>query len=112
MVNAAHLVFTCYGFWLPNDPRGSWSDFVRSWDLLQFGDPTKTDERRSLANNPHDRERRKAAKSALRYEPVRLTGLQAPCTSAAASPAPSHRPIILPVARPHPPSRIRRQPLR
>ena len=26
MVIAQHLVFTTYGFWLPNDPRGSWSE--------------------------------------------------------------------------------------
>jgi REP element-mobilizing transposase RayT len=77
MVIAAHLVFTCYGFWLPNDPRGSWSDFVRSWDLLQFGPATKTDQRRSLARDPHDRERRQAAKQALLYDPIQLTGIQA-----------------------------------
>lgn len=24
----AHVIFGAYGFWLPNDPRGSWSEFV------------------------------------------------------------------------------------
>ena len=25
MIIAWHLVWTCYGWWFPNDPRGSWS---------------------------------------------------------------------------------------
>ena len=77
MVLASHIIFTCYGFWLPNDPRGSWSDFVRVWELLHFGHATKTDDRRSLAHSPHDRQRRLAAKGALRYPPVEFTGQQA-----------------------------------
>jgi len=44
MVLASHCTFTAYGFRLPNDPRGSWSDFVRAWDLLLSGKATKTDE--------------------------------------------------------------------
>ena len=31
-VLVAHVIITAYGFWLPNDPRGSWSDFVGAWD--------------------------------------------------------------------------------
>ena len=42
MVLAYHLIFTAYGFWLPNDPRGSWSDFVRAWELFITGKATKT----------------------------------------------------------------------
>ena len=76
MVLASHIIFTAYGFWLPNDPRGSWSDFVRKWELVFFGKATKTDERRSVASAPHDRELRRAAKS-LKYPPVRFTGNQA-----------------------------------
>jgi len=54
-VLAYHLIMTAYGFWLPNDPRGSWSDFVRAWELFLFGGPaTRTTERRSLARDPHD----------------------------------------------------------
>ena len=34
LVIAYHLIYTTYGFWLPNDPRGSWSDFVRCWGLF------------------------------------------------------------------------------
>jgi REP element-mobilizing transposase RayT len=77
LVLASHIIFTAYGFWLPNDPRGSWSDFVRSWELLRFGDATKTDERRSLAHREHDRQLRLAGKQALKYPPVRFTGEQA-----------------------------------
>jgi REP element-mobilizing transposase RayT len=77
VVLASHGIFAAYGFWLPNDPRGSWSDFVRSWDLLRFGNATKTDERRSVAHSSHNRKLRVAAKSALKFQPVRFTGLQA-----------------------------------
>ena len=41
MVYASHVIFCAYGFWLPNDPRGSWSDFVGSWELLRFGRATQ-----------------------------------------------------------------------
>jgi hypothetical protein len=34
---AAHIIFTAYGFWLPNDPRGSWSEWVAAWELFRFG---------------------------------------------------------------------------
>ena len=76
-VIAYHLILTFYGFWLPNDPRGSWSDFVGSWELFRYGPATKTTERRSLAHQEHDRASRKAAKSASKYPPVQFTGLQA-----------------------------------
>lgn len=33
MVLGFHVIFSAYGFWLPNDPRGSWSDWVRKWEL-------------------------------------------------------------------------------
>ena len=77
MIIAYHSILSAYGFWLPNDPRGSWSDFVRRWELLRFGKATKVTTRRSLARDEHDREVRRKAKQALRYEPVRFTGLQA-----------------------------------
>ena len=77
MIVGYHVIFSTYGFWLPNDPRGSWSDFVGSWDLFRYGRATKTTERRSLAHRQHDRDARKAAKSALKYPPVLFTGVQA-----------------------------------
>ena len=77
MILGAHIIFSAYGFWLPNDPRGSWSDFVRAWELLKYGPATKTDERRSVAGRAHDPTRRAAAKSALLYPPVIFNGRQA-----------------------------------
>jgi REP element-mobilizing transposase RayT len=77
MIRAYHAIFTAYGFWLPNDPRGSWSDFVGSWELFRFGHATKVDTRRSLAAKPHDRTLRQAAKTALNYPPVHFDGHQA-----------------------------------
>jgi REP element-mobilizing transposase RayT len=72
-----HVVFTTYGFWLPNDPRGSGSDYVGSKSLREFGPATKVKTRRSVAAVAHDRRLRLAAKKALRHPEVRLTGRQA-----------------------------------
>jgi REP element-mobilizing transposase RayT len=76
-VIAYHLILSFYGFWLPNDPRGSWSDMVRAWELQRFGPATKTNTRRSLAWTPHDHAQRLAAKQALMRPPVCLSGTQA-----------------------------------
>jgi REP element-mobilizing transposase RayT len=72
-----HFIFSAYGFWLPNDPRGSWSDVVRQFALRRFGAATKVDTTRSVAHHKHDRQLRLAAKKALRYPPVEFTGVQA-----------------------------------
>jgi hypothetical protein len=77
MVLAYHVICTAYGFWLPNDPRGSWSDFVGAWELFRFGRATKVDTRKSVARVPHDRTLRLKAKRSLKYKPVRFTGAQA-----------------------------------
>jgi hypothetical protein len=77
MVIAYHVIYGMYGFWLPNDPRGSWSDFVGSWELFRYGPATKVDDYRSYAHDPHDRQKRLEAKQALKYAPVVLTGQQA-----------------------------------
>src|SRR5436190_10952887 len=78
MVLGYHIIFSAYGFWLPNDPRGSWSDFVGAWELfLAAGKATKTDERRSVARRTHDRERRLAAKESLSRPAVQFSGVQA-----------------------------------
>ena len=76
-VRAYHLIITTYGFWPPNDPRGSWSTFVRSWEMFRFGQATTTDERRSLAYNQHNATTRRRAKGALARSPVQFTGRQA-----------------------------------
>jgi len=77
MVLGSHVILSAYGFWLPNDPRGSWSEFVGAWELLRFGPATKVDTRRSVASNTHDHNARLAAKRALKYPAVRFTGVQA-----------------------------------
>jgi len=77
MMHVYHIVVTTYGFWLPNDPRGSWSSVVREWELSRFGRATKTDTRRSVAARAHDQATQCAAKQALRYPPVQLDGQQA-----------------------------------
>src|SRR5436305_1737901 len=77
MIVGYHIIFGAYGFWLPNDPRGSWSAFVGAWDLFRYGRATKTTERCSLAYRGHDRGLRLAAKQALRRPAVQFTELQA-----------------------------------
>jgi REP element-mobilizing transposase RayT len=77
MILASHVIFGAYGFWLPNDPRGSWSDFVGSWELFRYGAATKTSETVSVAHRLHDQAARLAAKQELKYPPVAFTGIQA-----------------------------------
>jgi REP element-mobilizing transposase RayT len=77
MVIAYHVIISAYGFWLPNDERGSWSDFVRRWELLRFGPVTKVNTRRSIAGRSFDRDKATAARSTLLYPAVSFTGRQA-----------------------------------
>ena len=76
MVLAYHVTFGAYGFWLPNDPRGSWSDYVYAPRLRHFGPPTKVDTRRSVAGMDHNHAKRLAAKKALKYPPVEFNEIQ------------------------------------
>ncbi len=77
MLHGVHAILSTYGFWLPNAPRGSWSDFVRSWELAQFGKATKVNTRQSVAAATHDLRQRQAAKQCLKYPEVFLSGPQA-----------------------------------
>jgi REP element-mobilizing transposase RayT len=73
-----HLIFSTYGFWLPNDPRGSGSTRVRTQHIYDAGGKaTKVHTRHSVAARSHDRRLRLEAKRALKYPPVVLSGLQA-----------------------------------
>ena len=76
-VLCAHIILTMYGFWLPNDPRGSWSEFVASWELLRYGKATKVSTRESVAHRPHNQALRREAKRAMKYPPVLLNAVQA-----------------------------------
>jgi REP element-mobilizing transposase RayT len=75
MIRAYHAIWGAYGFWLPNDPRGSWSDFVASWELVQVGKP--------VGKTLRDVDRkdwqvwREEAMGRLRYPAVALNGKQA-----------------------------------
>ena len=79
MILGFHFIFSAYGFWLPNDPRGSLSECIRQYELLHFGPATKSliTSTHSVAAKPHDDALRLAAKTALRYPPVQFTGIQA-----------------------------------
>ena len=79
MVRGYHAIWAAYGFWLPNDPRGSWSTEVWASHLRCFGEATKTD-CAALPCGPKSRRERLAGKPKrhLLYPPVRLTGIQAP----------------------------------
>jgi REP element-mobilizing transposase RayT len=73
MVRWYHAIFSAYGFWLPNDPRGSWSDFVHSYELYRFGGPATTvGGKRSYAHDLHDMNLRREAKEHLKYPPTRF----------------------------------------
>jgi REP element-mobilizing transposase RayT len=77
MIRAFHCIFTAYGFWLPNEPRGSWSSFVASWELLRFGPATKVDTRRSVASQSYNYALKHEMQAALARSPVSFTGEQA-----------------------------------
>jgi REP element-mobilizing transposase RayT len=73
MVHGYHIILSAYGFWLPNDPRGSWSEMVESWHLFRFGCSTKEREPRSLRQlTPQEHRQREAARRSLKYPAVRF----------------------------------------
>jgi REP element-mobilizing transposase RayT len=78
MVLGYHACFGAYGFWLPNDPRGSGSNYVGAKHLLPFGRATGLNDRsRSVARREHYWQRRLEAKRHLKYPAVQFTGRQA-----------------------------------
>jgi REP element-mobilizing transposase RayT len=76
MIHGYHVIWGTYGFWLPNDPRGSWSDFVAAWELVRFGKTTRSIQRHEI-ERPQWNDWRAKASAALRYPAVALTGEQA-----------------------------------
>lgn len=76
MVLAYHVIFGAYGFWLPNDPRGSWSTEVWANHLQPFGGATKVDTRQSLAGREHNQSLRLEAKRSLQYPAVHFNETQ------------------------------------
>lgn len=76
MVRWYFVTWSTYGFWLPNDERGSGSVYVASKALLPYGLATKVSTRQSVARRAFDPVVRRLAKEALKYEPVVLTDEQ------------------------------------
>jgi REP element-mobilizing transposase RayT len=87
MVIAYHVIFGAYGFWLPNDPRGSWSTEVWAAHLQPFGDATKVNTRQSLASRKHNQSLRLEAKQHLQYPAVQFHSRQIQTIGAAFSQA-------------------------
>jgi len=78
MVHGYHVIMPMYGFWLPNDPRGSWSDFVRRWELVRFGRSNKSLHKRDLSElTAEERNNRQLAQDQLLYPRVSIDGQQA-----------------------------------
>jgi REP element-mobilizing transposase RayT len=77
MIRGYHLIFGAYGFWLPNDPRGSWSDFVGSWELFRYGSATKSGERHTLQESPLTPQQFTPFRQHLKRPPVQFDGEQA-----------------------------------
>lgn len=78
MIHGYHVILPMYGVWLPNDPRGSWSDTIYNWELLRYGKPQRSLDRKSLVQlSKQQLAQRAAAQRNLRYPVVQLNGLQA-----------------------------------
>jgi len=78
MIHGYHVIMPHYGFWLPNDPRGSWSLFVARWELARFGKTTRHLEQRTLAQlSAKELAQRNNLRQSLLYPPVTLNGHQA-----------------------------------
>lgn len=73
MVIAYHLVWTAYGWWLPNDPRGSMSHCIRS-DVLQELGELHYGKKRVQCASEEIREFYEHAAAKLRYAPALFTG--------------------------------------
>ncbi|MCX7422584.1 MAG: hypothetical protein NT013_23995 [Planctomycetia bacterium] len=77
MIHGYHVIIVTYGSWLPNDPRGSWSDFVAAWELYRFGRVPRAPANGSLSNNPQLAIQRGQIQRSLKYPAVQFTGQQA-----------------------------------
>ena len=75
-VIAFHVIGCTYGFWLPNEERGSCSDFVRNEALTKFGPANPVDHSRSVARKKYDSKVRQMELRELSYPPVVLTNAQ------------------------------------
>src|SRR6185503_12486133 len=75
MIIGFHLIWTTYGHWFPNDPRGSWSEEVWKPQLLKVRTPDR-DHRLDLRQEVSVDELEKFmsnARQRLKWEAVQLT---------------------------------------
>jgi REP element-mobilizing transposase RayT len=73
-VIAYHIIFGAYGFWLPNDPRGSMSSYVFASRLQRFGPPARLREDTTLT--AADAAQLAEMRSELKYPAVRFSADQ------------------------------------
>jgi len=77
MVIAYHSIFTTYGTWLPNDPRGSYSKDVYSEELKALGD-VLYGRQQPQPDAPALRRFRTAVAPRLKRNPYRINDLTRP----------------------------------
>jgi REP element-mobilizing transposase RayT len=75
MAAAYHVSLSAYGFWLPNDPRGSWSTKLGNRGLRKFG--AINGHRTKQKINTEQKQMINAERRALIQPPIRFTGKQA-----------------------------------
>jgi len=73
-VIAYHIIFGAYGFWLPNDPRGSQSRYVFAPRLTLFGPPRPLKADTTL--RPADADQLRKMQMELDRPPVRFSAAQ------------------------------------
>ena len=78
MIFACHLVWTAYGWWFPNDPRGSWSKEIWKPGIRCLAGPPAARNNRAIGRRPiqptpaHLQHWLKNAQKLLKYPPVIL----------------------------------------
>jgi len=72
MIIAHHLIWTVYGWWLPNDPRGSSSHEIRAEPLAALG-PIHLGRKRPGPSTQELRHFHASARDLLAHEPLLLT---------------------------------------
>src|SRR5262245_2269300 len=78
VIHGYHLILAAYGFWMPNDPRGSWSEFVGKWELVRFGRNPNALGSRSLSElTAAEPAAREGVRRSLKSPPVQFSGVQA-----------------------------------
>ena len=75
MILGIHLVWTCYGWWFPNDPRGSWSKDVWSPELRELGKNAARGRRSVQPSGDKLNKYISTAQERLKHAPVELNGI-------------------------------------